>query len=99
LPFEKEAVFKMERSDDEKKYSKHLIGKTVVTKSGKKFGEVGNITFETRTGELMQVVLKNPTGYVDNLNLEQDSKGNFLIPFSAVIAIGDFVVVSEEDII
>ncbi len=84
---------------EERKYSRHLIGKTVVTKSGKKFGEVGNITFETRTGELMQVVLKNPTVYVDNLDIERDKKGNWLIPFSAVIAIGDFVVVAEEDII
>ncbi|MFH1455848.1 MAG: PRC-barrel domain-containing protein [archaeon] len=84
---------------DERKYSRHLVGKTVVTKSGKKFGEVGNITFETRTGELMQIVLKNPTVYVDNLDIERDKKGNWLIPFSAVMAVGDFVVVAEEDII
>ena len=81
-----------------KKYSKHLIGKTVVTKSGKKFGEVGNITFETRTGELMHLLLKNPTPYVDALNLEKDKRGNWMIPFSAVVAVGDFLVVSEEEV-
>jgi len=86
-------------AEEEKKFSKQLIGKTVVTKSGKKFGEIGNITFETRTGELIQLLLKNPTPYIENLNLEKDSLGNLLIPFSSVIAIGDFVVVSEEDII
>lgn len=87
-------------AEEEKKvYSKQLIGKTVVTKSGKKFGIVGNITFETRTGELMQIVLKNPTTYVDQLELEQDKSGNWLIPFSAVVAAGDFVVVAEEDIV
>lgn len=86
-------------SEDEKRYSKSLIGKTVVTKSGKKFGEVGNILFETRTGELISVVLKNTTAYIDNLDLEKDKQGKFLVPFSSVIAIGDFVVVSEEDII
>ncbi len=85
--------------EEDRKYSKHLLGKTVVTKSGKKFGEVGNLAFETRTGEILQVVLKNPTGYIDNLNLEQDNKGNWLVPYSAVIAVGDFVVVAEEDII
>lgn len=86
-------------AEEEKKYSKQLLGKTVVTKSGKKFGEIGNITFETRTGELIQLILKNPTQYIENLNLEKDNSGSVLIPFSSVIAIGDFVVVSEEDII
>lgn len=86
-------------AEEEKKYSKQLLGKTVVTKSGKKFGEVGNITFETRTGELIQIILKNPTSYTEGLELEKDTQGNLMIPYSAVIAIGDFVVVSEEDII
>lgn len=86
-------------AEEEKKYSKQLIGKTVVTKSGKRFGEVGNITFETRTGELIQIVLRNPTSYADGLDLEKDSEGDLLIPYSAVIAVGDFVVVAEEDII
>ena len=86
-------------AEDEKRFSRHLIGKTVVTKSGKKFGEVGNLSFETRTGELMHVVLKNPTTFVDNLDLERDKRGSWLIPYSAVIAVGDFVVVAEEDIL
>ena len=86
-------------AEDDKKYSKHLLGKTVVTKSGKKFGEVANISFETRTGELIQILLKNTTPYIENLNLEKDTHGNFLIPFSSVLAIGDFVVISEEDVL
>ena len=86
-------------TDEDRKYSKQVMGRTVVTKSGKRFGEVGNITFETRTGELMQVVLKNPTSYAEGLDLEKDNEGNCLIPFSAVLAVGDFVVVSEEDIL
>lgn len=84
---------------DDKKYSKVIIGKTVVSKNGKKFGEVSNITFETRTGELINVVLKNPTSYISGLNLEKDNNGKLLIPFSAVMAIGDFVVISEEEIV
>ncbi|MDD5253717.1 MAG: PRC-barrel domain-containing protein [Candidatus Nanoarchaeia archaeon] len=86
-------------AEEDKRYSKQLLGKTIVTKSGKRFGEVGAITFETRTGELMQIVIRNPTSFADSLELEEDEKGNLLIPYSAVIAIGDFIVVSEEDII
>ena len=86
-------------AEDEKKYSKHLFGKTVVTKTGKKFGEVGNITFETRTGELIPIILKSPTTSTEGLELETDSAGSLMIPFSAVLAVGDFVVVSEEDVV
>lgn len=86
-------------SEEEKRYSKQIIGKTVVTKSGKRFGEVGNITFETRTGELIQIILRNPTSYAKELDLEKDKGGLMMIPYSAVIAVGDFVVVAEEDII
>ena len=81
-----------------KRYSKRIIGKTVVSKSGKKYGEVGNIIFETRTGELIQIVLKDPTPYTRNLNLELSSSKEILISYNTIIAIGDFVVISEEDL-
>ncbi len=86
-------------SEEEKKFSRQLIGKTVVSKTGKRFGEVGDIIFETRSGELINIVLRNPTSYTDKLELEKDKRGNILIPFSSVIAIGDFMVIAEEDII
>ena len=86
-------------TEEDKKYSKQIMGKTVVTKSGKKFGEVGNVTFETRTGELLQIILKNPTSYADGIELEKDDNGNMTLPYSSVIAVGDFIVISEEDII
>jgi len=84
---------------DDKNFSKKLIGKTVVSKTGKRFGEVGDIIFETRTGELIHLVLSNPTPYIAKLQLEKDAEGNVLIPFSAVIAIGDYMVIAEEDIV
>ena len=86
-------------TDDEKVFSKQLLGKTIVSKNGKRFGEVGDLIFETRSGELIHIVLSNPTTYTEKLELEKDSENNILIPFSAVIAIGDFLVISEEDII
>jgi sporulation protein YlmC with PRC-barrel domain len=86
-------------SDQDKKFSNDLIGKTVVSKTGKRFGEVGDIIFEVRSGELIHMVLKSPTAYTEKLELEKDKEGHLLIPFSAVIAIGDYMVVSEEDII
>jgi len=99
--FIKTAVLTLEihMADDDKRQSRHLMSKIVVTKSGKRFGEVGNLTFEVRTGELIQIVLKNPTGYAESLDLERSPTNELLIPFSSVIAVGDFVVVAEEDIL
>lgn len=86
-------------AEEDKKFSKQLIGKIVVSKTGKRFGEVGDIVFETGSGELIHMVLKNPTSYTERLELERSKEGDLLIPFSAVIAIGDFMVVAEEDIV
>ena len=93
------AVKKSFEDNDSKKFSKQLLGKTIVSKTGKRFGEVGDIIFETRSGELIHMVLVNPTSYTEKLELEKDKDGRILVPFSAVLAIGDFMVISEEDII
>ncbi len=85
--------------DEERYVSREIIGKTVVSKTGRKFGSVGDIIFETRSGELIHLVLVNPTPTAQKLQLEKDKDGSLLVPFSAVIAIGDVVVVSEEDIV
>ena len=42
---------------EDKKFSRQLVGKTVVSKAGKRFGEVGDIIFETKSGELLHLVL------------------------------------------
>ncbi|MFH1358900.1 MAG: PRC-barrel domain-containing protein [archaeon] len=82
----------------EKKPHKEILSKPVVTKEGKKLGIVKDITFETRTGELIHLVIKDPTPYSNQLNLESSQHGEGLIPYNSIIAIGDFVVVSEEDL-
>ena len=82
----------------EKQPHKEVIGKSVVTKEGKRLGTVKDITFETRTGELIHVVLRDITPYTTQLNLEMSNQNEVLIPYNAIIAIGDFIVVSEEDL-
>ncbi len=84
---------------EERRSSRQILGKTVVSKAGKKFGVVGDLVFETKSGELIHIVLANPTTYCQKLQLEKDKSGNLLIPFSSVIASGDFLVIAEEDIV
>ena len=84
---------------DEKHPYNALLGKMVVTKEGKRLGFVKDITFETKSGELISLIIKDVTIYTRNLNLEKASSNEFLIPYSAIIAIGDFIIISEEDLI
>jgi sporulation protein YlmC with PRC-barrel domain len=82
----------------EKRPFKSLLGKQVVTKEGKRLGFIKDITFETKTGELINIVIKDLTSYTLNLSLERTKDKEALVPYNSVIAIGDFVVVSEEDL-
>jgi sporulation protein YlmC with PRC-barrel domain len=76
-----------------------LLGKMIVTKEGKRLGFVKDVLFETRSGELINLIIKDPTPYTKSLNLERSSSKELLIPYSAIIAMGDFMIVSEEDLI
>ena len=82
----------------EKKPLKEILSKNVVTKEGRRLGIVKDITFEVKTGERIHLILNQPTAYALSLGLEKTKENDLLIPYSAIIAIGDFVVVSEEDI-
>lgn len=85
-------------SSEKNAYS-NIVGKMVVTKEGKRLGFIRDITFETKSGELISLVMREVTPYTKNLNLEKTKNDELLIPHNAIIAIGDFVVVSEEDLI
>ena len=77
-----------------------IIGKIVVSEeTGRKFGVVGDINFVSESGELMNIVLMEPTKHVTELSLERDENDRMLIPFSSVRSIGDFIIISEKDII
>lgn len=86
------------RSKDEKTPSRALMNKTVVSRSGKTFGKTGDLIFDTNSGELISFVVKNPTPYALNFDLEKTKEGDVRIPYNAVVAIGDYVLIAEEDI-
>ena len=88
----------MNAIEEDRKLSRALLSKTVVTKTGKKLGEVGDIIFEVKSGELIHLVVTNPTKYIEKFNLEKNKEGKVLIPYHSVIAVGDFTVVSEEEL-
>lgn len=76
-----------------------LLKKVVVSKSGKKFGELSDILVDTRTGELIDLVIESPTEFAKSVASREDEKGRLLLPFSAVSSVTDFVIISEEEIV
>lgn len=82
----------------EKKPLSEILNKNVVTKEGRRLGAVKDLTFETKTGELIHLILTQPTAYANSLGLEKTKENDLLVPYSSIIAVGDFVVVSEEDL-
>ncbi len=85
---------------DERVKSKELVGKILISEeSGKQFGVVGDLDYIIESGELINLVMVEPTQHITDLNLRQDEKNRILVPFSAVKSVGDFIIVSESDII
>ena len=79
--------------------SRELVGKVLISdESGKKFGVVGDLDYITESGELINLVLVQPTKHATELSLQQDDKGRVLVPFSAVKSVGDFVIISEKEV-
>ncbi len=85
---------------EERIKSKELIGKILISEeTGKKFGVIGDLDYITESGELINLALSETTSHATNLNLQKDEKNRFLVPFSAVKSVGDFVIVAEKDIV
>lgn len=77
-----------------------VVGKTIISEeTGRKFGVVSNIDFVTDSGELLNIIVEQPTKHLSELNLKADERGRILIPFSAVKSIGDFVIISENELL
>lgn len=84
----------------EKVRGRDMVGKTIVSEeSGRKFGIVGDVNFISESGELMSLVIAQPTQQTSELQLQQDDNGRYLIPFSAVKSVGDFIIISERSIV
>ncbi len=77
-----------------------VIGKTIISEeTGRKYGVVSNVDFVTESGELLNMVIEQPTKYLQELNLKTDDRDRLLVPFSAVKSVGDFVVISESELV
>ncbi len=76
--------------------AKQMAGKKVVTNDGEDFGKVVDINVNEITGELEELVVEpNPESLLEE-KLRKDEDGYVLIPYGAVIAVGDYVLVDKR---
>lgn len=77
-----------------------LIGKFIISEeTGRKFGTVSDFKFIVESGELLSLLLSEVTSYAKEVGIEQDEKGRYMIPFSTVKSVGDFIIISEREIV
>lgn len=76
-----------------------IIGKVIVGESGKRMGVVNSLIFIAETGEILNIVVEQSTKYLEEFNLKKDENGRYLIPFHAVKSVGDFLIVSESELV
>ncbi|MEA1945524.1 MAG: PRC-barrel domain-containing protein [Euryarchaeota archaeon] len=76
-------------------FAKNLSKKNVMSSDGSLLGVLYNIVMDIHTGELINLVVK-PDLSVDRTMYQ--AEGNYmLIPFSAVRAVRDFIVVDKNE--
>jgi sporulation protein YlmC with PRC-barrel domain len=76
---------------------KALLTRNVVSDRGTVIGKLSDLSMETRSGKITMLVVK-PSGEVDSKIFKTNEYGEMYIPFNAVKAIKDVIIVSESGI-
>ncbi len=73
---------------------KSLIGMNVVSDKGTVIGRLEDIAIETTSGRVVMLVVR-PHRDIDVKKYEINEKGELLIPFTAVKAVRDVLIINE----
>ncbi|MCS4541427.1 MAG: PRC-barrel domain-containing protein [Euryarchaeota archaeon] len=82
----------------EKIFASSLSGKIVSSDKGEVIGKVNDILFKAETGEITMLLVQ-PDKALQEKAYPRDENGLITVPFTAINAIGEFVVVSEEKLL
>ena len=78
--------------------ARQLGGKRSITTTGKEIGRLDDLIVDETTGEIESVVVEPDAETAEDVRFPKDSQGDFVIPFKAVRAISDVIVVEETPI-
>ncbi len=73
-------------------FVREMLNKTVLLSDGTIVGTVHSITFDYKTGSLVDVVVR-PKNEIEGLKKED---GYYIIPFESVRSVSDYVVVDRK---
>jgi sporulation protein YlmC with PRC-barrel domain len=76
---------------------KSLLGMNVVSDRGTVIGKLADLSIETMGGKVMMLVVK-PDKSIDTRNFRLNERGEMLIPFTAVKAVKDVLIITEGGI-
>ncbi|MFQ5974992.1 MAG: PRC-barrel domain-containing protein [Candidatus Hydrothermarchaeales archaeon] len=76
---------------------KSLLDRNVVSDRGTVIGRLVDLSIETKAGKIIMLIIK-PGKEIDVSNFRVNEKGEIYIPFTAVKAIKDVVIINEGGI-
>lgn len=76
---------------------KSLIGRNVVSDRGTVIGKLIDLSIETLAGKVMMLIVK-PDKSIDTKYFRLNERGEILIPFAAVKAVKDVLIINEGGI-
>ncbi len=76
---------------------KSLIGSNVVSDRGTVIGKLIDLSIETLAGKIMMLIIK-PGHDIDAKYFRLNERGELLIPFTAVKAVKDVLIINEGGI-
>jgi sporulation protein YlmC with PRC-barrel domain len=75
--------------------ARQLGGKRSITTTGKEIGRLDDIIVDEATGEMESMVIEPDAETAEDIRFQKDAQGDFVVPFKAVRAISDVIVVEE----
>lgn len=76
---------------------KSLLGRNVVSDRGTVLGKLSDLSIETTAGKVMMLIIK-PGRDINSRFFRLNDRGEMLIPFAAVKAVRDVLIVKESGI-
>jgi sporulation protein YlmC with PRC-barrel domain len=80
--------------------SRDMAGKKIVTTDGEEMGKLIDATFDPKTGKLEYILVEiNESFALDNKNLIKYEENVAKVPFDAVLAIKDYVILEKKKLV
>lgn len=80
-----------------KVFASSLRDMKILTDKGLRVGRIFDMTVDETTGKIESIIVK-PESQEIGQSLKSDTDGNAVIPFSSIIAVRDYIVVSEKSL-